>query len=179
MTAAATGILITYTTEYRDGGREMAAAARHLAAQKQAQSPGSPVYLCRVESKAAFLEAIAQAGAAARLQELHFIGHSGLYGPMFGSRHHPEQMSRFEWGQLEIPFAPDAEAFVCPVAPTVAPFVGNSVSELELVTPLAPPTAVCVTVPPEVAIKPPPPPPPGPSASALVIGCVPPTPPLA
>ena len=48
--------------------------------------------------------------------------------------------------------APDAEAFVCPVAPTVAPFVGNSVSAVEVVVPLAPPTAVCVTVPPEVAI---------------------------
>ena len=61
----------------------------------------------RIESKAEFLLAVAQGP----LDELHFIGHSGLYGPMFGTTAFPEQMSRAEWGALEIPFAPGARAF--------------------------------------------------------------------
>ena len=133
-------VLILYTTRYREGGAEMDAAARLLARQKHAQFPKAEIRLSRVESKAEFLQAITIAtetntlgnaepkpivrtemgrtdaesrniSQSRRLRELHFIGHSGLYGPMFGTRQHPEQMSRYEWGQLEIPFAPGAEAW--------------------------------------------------------------------
>jgi hypothetical protein len=54
---------------------------------------------------------------------------------------------------------------VSPAAPLVAPFGGNSVSPLELVTPFAPAFTVAVIAPVEMAMYPPPPPPPGPSAS--------------
>jgi SAM-dependent methyltransferase len=106
-----TVILILYTTRYREGGREMEAAARQMADNKRAQFPGSEVCLRCIESKAEFLDAIAAAMEGGRsLRELHFIGHSGLYGPMFGTRAHPEQMSRYEWGRLAIAFTPNAEA---------------------------------------------------------------------
>ncbi len=133
-------VLILYTTRYREGGAEMDAAARHLAQQKHAEFPKAEIRLSRVESKADFLLALALASACTasddaepkpvaqqereataaeirersqskRVRELHFIGHSGLYGPMFGTRQHPEQMSRYEWGQLTIPFVPGAEAW--------------------------------------------------------------------
>lgn len=118
-------LLITYTTKYREGGREMAAAARHLAQEKQTQIPEATVLLRQVESKAEFLLALTEAGQdAGAIRELHFIGHSGLYGPMFGTRQHPEQMSRYEWGQTPIAFAPDAEAYFhcCRSARWFAPF---------------------------------------------------------
>ena len=111
-------IVILFTTRYREGGQQMEAAAQHLATQKQQQFPHAEIQLCRIESKSEFLQALdlareesEYASAARAIRELHFIGHSGLYGPMFGTRQHPEQMSRHEWNQLIIPFAPNAEAY--------------------------------------------------------------------
>ena len=96
-------VLILYTTLYKKGGAEMDLAAKYMARQK----PGSKVV--RVESKAEFLAAIAEAEEP--IDELHFIGHSGLYGPMFGTTSQPDQMSRAEWTQTEIRFAKGASAF--------------------------------------------------------------------
>lgn len=117
--ASYTGIIvIVFTTRYREGGREMLAAAQHLAAQKRQQFPNTEVCVCRIESKAEFQQALCTVAeertsfSAPRLiRELHFIGHSGLYGPMFGTRQHPEQMSRHEWSGFAIPFASGAQAF--------------------------------------------------------------------
>jgi SAM-dependent methyltransferase len=111
-------IVILFTTLYREGGREMQAAAQHLAAQKRRQFPDADICLRRIESKAEFRQALCAATQARPelavpplIRELHFIGHSGLYGPMFGTRQHPEQMSRYEWNHFSIPFAPGAEAY--------------------------------------------------------------------
>ena len=106
-------ILVLYTTKYRLGGAEMERAARLLAAQRGGKA-------VRIESKAEFLAALAEGP----LDELHFIGHSGLYGPMFGTTDYPEQMSRAEWAALDIPFAPGAEAFFhcCRSARWFAPY---------------------------------------------------------
>ncbi len=106
-------ILILYTTEYRLGGAEMERAALLLS-----QARGGKAV--RVESKREFLDAVAQGP----IDELHFIGHSGLYGPMFGTTGYPEQMSRAEWQALDIPFAEGAQAFFhcCRSARWFAPY---------------------------------------------------------
>ena len=96
-------VLILYTTLYKTGGAEMELAARYMAKQK----PNSRVV--RIESKAEFVAAMACVEEP--LDELHFIGHSGLYGPMFGTTKRPDQMSRADWRVLNIPFAAGASAY--------------------------------------------------------------------
>lgn len=58
------------------------------------------------------------------LDEFHFIGHSGMYGPMYGTVAYPEQLSPYEWKTLNIPFAENAKAFFhcCRSARWFAPF---------------------------------------------------------
>ena len=106
-------ILVLYTTKYRLGGAEMERAARLMAARRGGRA-------VRIESKAEFLRALREGP----IEELHFIGHSGLYGPMFGTTDYPEQMSRAEWQSLEIPFAEGAQAYFhcCRSARWFAPY---------------------------------------------------------
>ena len=56
--------LITYTTEYRTGGVKLARVAETLAAERS--TTGTHVRLRRVESKAAFVAAIAEARPRSR-----------------------------------------------------------------------------------------------------------------
>lgn len=116
-------ILILYTTLYRTGGREMDIAAKLLAKEKARQFPELPVVLKRIESKREMLEAF-DSVRGNLIREYHFIGHSGLYGPMYGTTKRPDQMSRAEWAELDIPFAEDAEAYFhcCRSARWFAPF---------------------------------------------------------
>ncbi len=119
--------LIVYTTLYREGGSQLAQAARTLARELTAR--GAAVQLDRVESKRDFARAIARATAGGRrLRELHFIGHSGMYGPMFRTTAMPEQLSPHEWRTLAIPFADDGEAFfhACRTARWFAPFFART-----------------------------------------------------
>lgn len=102
-------ILILYTTKYRLGGREMEIAANRMAEEKAAEFPDEEVQCRAVESKQEFLAAIGDAPSP--IKEFHFIGHSGLYGPMYGTTSHPDQMSRAEWLEFEFPFAEDAVAY--------------------------------------------------------------------
>ena len=104
-------ILILHTTLYREGGAEFDLAARELERSKQAEFPGRVVIRKAVESKKAFVAEIdAVAGQSLQIGELHFIGHSGMYGIMFGTTSWPEQFSPFEWKSMKIPFAADARA---------------------------------------------------------------------
>jgi ubiquinone/menaquinone biosynthesis C-methylase UbiE len=104
-------IWVGYTTLYRGGGPKFERAARTMADEKRAQDPDARVRLERVESKRDFVEAMKRVGREGEtLSELHFIGHSGMYGPMFRTTSMPEQFSPFEWSQLSLPFAPGAEA---------------------------------------------------------------------
>ncbi len=41
----------------------------------------------------------------------HFVGHSGMYGPMYGTRDYPEQFSPYEIKNLRIPFSSNAKAY--------------------------------------------------------------------
>jgi SAM-dependent methyltransferase len=66
--------------------------------------------------------------AADRISEFHFVGHSGMYGPMFGTVAFPEQFSPYEWETMEIPFAEGACAYFhcCRSARWFAPFFART-----------------------------------------------------
>ena len=122
-------VLVLYTTLYREGGRRLAQVARTLAAERARARSEVEVRLFATETKAAFvaaIDAVARGGGA--LAELHFVGHSGVYGPMFGTRARPEQLSPYEWRELQIPFAQDGEAFfhACRTARFFAPFFART-----------------------------------------------------
>ena len=115
-------ILITYTTAYREGGDKFKRVAQTM---EKSLSDAETVCLEEVNSKAElkalFNEIKAQGNA---IKALHFIGHSGMYGPMFGTVSYPEQFSPHEIKLLEIPFADRAEAYFhcCRSARWFAPF---------------------------------------------------------
>lgn len=122
-------IWIGYTTLYREGGEKFARAAQTLAREKEIEHPGVPVRCQAVESKSEFRDAMARiAEEGEEITELHFIGHSGVYGIMFGSTAWPEQFSPYEWRNLSIPFAQDAEAFfhACRTSRWFAPFFART-----------------------------------------------------
>ena len=122
-------IFIGYTTLYREGGGKFARVARTLAEAKRSASPGVNVIARSLESKADFVRAMAQIEVSGeRLTELHFVGHSGMYGPMFRTTKVPEQMSPHEWRTLPLPFAEGATAYfhACRSARWFAPFFART-----------------------------------------------------
>jgi ubiquinone/menaquinone biosynthesis C-methylase UbiE len=126
-------IWIGYTTLYREGGPKFERAAetmrRAKEAEVQARDPRPEVRVEKIESKLDFVEAMQRIKAAGeQIAELHFIGHSGMYGPMFRTAAMPEQFSPYEWRNLELPFAPDGEAFfhACRSARWFAPFFART-----------------------------------------------------
>ena len=105
-------IWVAHTTAYRGGSAEFAAAARTMVRELEASHPESEVQLAPLHRKADFVAEMDRLAAEGRrISELHFIGHSGLYGIMFGSVDWPEQFSPHEWRAMQIPFAPDGRAF--------------------------------------------------------------------
>ena len=115
--------LIIYTTKYRDGGERFQLVARTLAKEKK--SSGLEVILEPTENKAevkAVFNRLADDNIL--IDELHFVGHSGMYGPMFGTIQYPEQFSPHEVRILRIPFAAGAEAYFhcCRSARWFAPY---------------------------------------------------------
>ncbi|HYW12494.1 MAG TPA: class I SAM-dependent methyltransferase [Longimicrobium sp.] len=122
-------ILILYTTLYREGGDKFARAAQTLAAEKRRAHPDDVVRAQAVESKADVVEQFRAAeDAGDAIDELHFVGHSGMYGPMFRTRAIPEQFSPHEWRTLRIPFAPGGAAWfhACRTARWFAPFFART-----------------------------------------------------
>lgn len=121
-------ILIIYTTKYRLGGAQFPVVARTLADEKGAGFEGAVIDRA-VESKANVLQAIAEIRESERkIAEFHFVGHSGIYGPMFGTVAFPEQFSPYEWETMEIPFAENASAYFhcCRSARWFAPFFART-----------------------------------------------------
>jgi len=100
---------VGYTTRYRSGGALLQQAARTLAAELREAHPGDEVRCEAVETKRAFVDAMGRVGAG-QLVDLHFVGHSGMYGPMFGTTALPEQFSPHEWTELSLNFAAGARA---------------------------------------------------------------------
>jgi len=122
-------IVIVYTTRYREGGARFEHAATTLETEKRAEYPGVEVIREATESKKEFIAALERVSARGRaIKELHFIGHSGMYGPMFGTRSWPEQFSPYEWRSLKIPFAAGAAAWFhsCRSARWFAPFFART-----------------------------------------------------
>ena len=122
-------ILILYTTLYRKGGDKFERAARTLETEKKREMPEHEVICRAVESKAEFLAQINNISAIDReILELHFLGHSGLYGIMFGSTQWPEQFSPFEWKEMRIPFSANARCYfhACRTGRWFAPFISRT-----------------------------------------------------
>lgn len=122
-------IIIVYTTLYRKGGGQFPIVARTLAREKKESGFSGEIILSAVESKREVLRLFAEAKAAGRqISEFHFVGHSGMYGPMFGTVAFPEQFSPYEWQTAEIPFAEEAAAYFhcCRSARWFAPFFART-----------------------------------------------------
>jgi len=122
-------IWVGYTTRYRKGSAQFARAARTLAEELRRGQPQHTVVLAPLHRKADFVAAMQELSAQGRsLVALHFIGHSGMYGIMFGSTSWPEQLSPHEWRGLSIPFAPGASAYfhACRTARWFAPFFART-----------------------------------------------------
>ncbi len=120
--------LIIYTTKYRLGGHQFPVVAETLADEKR-QAAATDVVTRAVESKRDVLQAIAEIrDAGKKIKEFIFVGHSGMYGPMFGTVAFPEQFSPYEWEQMEIPFATEATAYFycCRSARWFAPFFART-----------------------------------------------------
>lgn len=122
-------ILIIYTTKYRKGGDQFPAVARTLADEKREEGFDGEIISRAVESKGEVLAAIGEIDVAGkRLNEFHFVGHSGMYGPMYGTVVFPEQFSPYEWETMDIPFAENASAYFhcCRSARWFAPFFART-----------------------------------------------------
>lgn len=105
-------VWIGFTTKYRGGSKEFARAAETLRATKRREFPNADVRVFPLELKSDFTRSFRElASEGVEIEELHFIGHSGMYGIMFGSTKWPEQMSPHEWRELSIPFAKNARAY--------------------------------------------------------------------
>lgn len=126
-------IWVGHTTQYRGGSAEFAVVAATLVRELRAAHPDAEVVLAPLERKADFVRSFAELAAAGRrLRELHFVGHSGMYGIMFGSVKWPEQLSPHEWRTLAashgIPFAHGARAYfhACRTGRWFAPFIART-----------------------------------------------------
>lgn len=121
-------IVITYTTIYREGGAEFEKAALTLAQEKSQSFPDCEIQHHATESKQSFLEVINEIKKSnKKIVEFHFIGHSGVYGIMFGTRSWPEQFSPYEWKGQQWPLAENAKLYfhACRTARWFAPFLAN------------------------------------------------------
>src|SRR4026208_1312996 len=121
--------LVLYTTLYRKGGSQFPRVAETLAAEKREAGFEGEIITRAVESKREVLAALDEIRREGKLiGEFVFVGHSGMYGPMFGTVAFPEQFSPYEWEQMEIPFAPGATAYFycCRSARWFAPFFART-----------------------------------------------------
>src|SRR5215831_18448015 len=122
-------IVILYTTLYRKGGTQFPPVAATLAREKKQSGFTGEIIHRAVESKREVLETFDELRSAGKvINEFHFVGHSGMYGPMFGTVAFPEQFSPYEWETMEIPFAPEASAYFhcCRSARWFAPFFSRT-----------------------------------------------------
>ena len=120
-------IWIGYTTLYREGGPKFKRAAETMARDLGQTNPD---VMCQaIESKRDFVDAMSGLAESGRtIDQLHFIGHSGMYGPMFRTTKMPEQFSPHEWRTLTIPFAKGGRAWfhACRTARWFAPFFART-----------------------------------------------------
>lgn len=120
--------LIVHTTHYRKGNDQFPVIAKTMHDELKQQNPDDEVLLKPIKGKKELLslfKEIEQRGQ--KIKGYHFIGHSGMYGPMYGTEEYPEQFSPYELEQLEIPFLTDGEAYFhcCRSARWFAPHFAN------------------------------------------------------
>ena len=122
-------IVIIYTTLYRKGGIQFPIVAKTLADEKREGGFEGEIVCAAVESKSDVLKVFAETiSGGKQIKEFHFVGHSGMYGPMFATVAFPEQFSPYEWEQMDIPFAENASAYFhcCRSARWFAPFFART-----------------------------------------------------
>src|SRR6476659_2430923 len=120
---------IIYTTLYREGGSQFPVVAETLAREKGNGPFCGEIITRAVESKREVPQMFDEIRASGKqIDEFHFVGHSGMYGPMFGTVAFPEQFSPWEWETMEIPFADEASAYFhcCRSARWFAPFFSRT-----------------------------------------------------
>ncbi|MGH9946440.1 MAG: class I SAM-dependent methyltransferase [Pyrinomonadaceae bacterium] len=121
--------LILYTTKYRLGGQQFPIVAETLSDEKRSSGFEGEIVCRAVESKREVLQVLDEIKTAGRhIDEFHLVGHSGMYGPMFGTVKFPEQFSPYEWETIEIPFAKNGAAYFhcCRSARWFAPFFART-----------------------------------------------------
>jgi ubiquinone/menaquinone biosynthesis C-methylase UbiE/predicted metal-dependent enzyme (double-stranded beta helix superfamily) len=121
-------IWVAHTTHYRGGSAEFAVAAATMGRELAAEHPDAEVIVSGLHRKADFEADLARLAVSGRkISQLHLIGHSGMYGPMFGSTDWPEQFSPHEWRDMTIPFAANGQAHfhACRTARWFAPFFAD------------------------------------------------------
>jgi ubiquinone/menaquinone biosynthesis C-methylase UbiE len=122
-------IVIFYTTKSRLGGSQFPIVAKTLAKEKRESGYDGEIRCEAVESKRDVLRILDGIRSSDEtIDEFHFVGHSGMYGPMFGTVAFPEQFSPYEWEHLDIPFADGASAYFhcCRSARWFAPFFART-----------------------------------------------------
>ncbi len=122
-------IVIIHTTKYRLGGDQFPVVGQTLADEKRNGGSDTDLILRAVESKRDVLQTLDEIRQSGKqIAEFHFVGHSGMYGPMFGTVAFPEQFSPYEWEQMDIPFADDGSAYFhcCRSARWFAPFFART-----------------------------------------------------
>lgn len=121
-------IWVGYTTHYRGGSAEFAAAAATMGRELAAAHPRAEVVVAGLRHKADLVVELAGLAESGRtVSQLHLISHAGMYGPMFGSTDWPEQFSPHEWRAMTIPFTPDGQAYfhACRTARWFAPLFAD------------------------------------------------------
>lgn len=116
--------LVTYTTRYRGGDDAFRRCAETKATELR--QSGYEVTCRETHLKSDFANELAHYNQ--NLNELHFFGHSGLYGIMFGTTAWPEQFSPFEWQKMRSPFSKGAQAYfhACRTGVWFAPFMART-----------------------------------------------------
>ena len=117
-------ILIVYTTHYRKGSDMFARIAQTLQEEKM-ENQSQNIQCLGIHGKKQLISLFNEIRInQQKISEYHFVGHAGMYGPMYGTVNYPEQISPFEWKTLDIPFEENAKAYFhcCRSARWFAPF---------------------------------------------------------
>lgn len=120
-------ILIVYTTHYRKGSDKFQWVAQTMLQEIQERYSGE-VFCYGIFGKKDLVNIFEDLISESKtIDEFHFIGHAGMYGPMYGTVEYPEQLSPYEWKNLKIPFSENTKAFFhcCRSARWFAPFFSN------------------------------------------------------
>lgn len=121
-------ILIVYTKAYRNGSEMFERTAETMLLEFK-QTYNKEIVCRGITGKKELTEIFNTISDRKQtIDEYHFIGHSGMYGPMYGTVKYPEQYSPYELKNLVIPFSASGKAFFhcCRSARWFAPFFADA-----------------------------------------------------